>query len=149
MSDPFIPDDFEPPTSFAGPGFHLEPLGPVHNERDHEAWTSSMDHIHATPGDWGSWPRPMSLEENLRDMEMHAREFDDRTAFTYSVLDGEEVIGCLYIYPDRDGDSAAYVSSWVREDRSEMDVVVWQATNDWLREVWPFRHFRYASRRAG
>ena len=146
MTSKFIPDDFQAPNSFTGPGFTLEPLGPEHNERDYEAWTSSMDHIHATPGSWGSWPRPMTLEENMGDMEMHAREFVDGEAFTYSVLDGPDVIGCLYIYPDRDGESDAFVSSWVRESRAEMDIVVWRAVTEWLETSWPFQTFRYAAR---
>jgi hypothetical protein len=146
MSERLIPEDFNPPRSFEGPGFRLEPLGPQHNDRDHEAWSTSMAHIHATPGEWGNWPRPMSLEENMSDLEMHAREFETREAFTYSILDGDEVIGCLYIYPDVRGDRDAYVSSWVRETRGEMDAVVWRAVTDWLETDWPFRTFRYADR---
>jgi hypothetical protein len=141
-----VPTTSSPRVSFAGPGFRLEPLGPDHNQRDYEAWTSSMDHIHATPGDWSAWPHPMTLEDNLGDLDKHAREFSEREAFTYSILDGDEVIGCLYIYPDEDGYSDAYVSSWVTESHAEMDVVVWRAVTDWLRADWPFRHFRYADR---
>ena len=146
MTRSLVPDDFEPPRTFEGPGFHLQPLGPEHNDRDYEAWTSSMDHIHATPGEWGSWPEPMTLEENMADMEMHAQEFLDRKAFTYSVLDGDDVIGCLYIYPDKDGDADAYVSSWVRASRAEMDVVVWRSVKAWLESDWPIGSFRYAER---
>jgi len=146
MSEGLVPEDFNPPRSFEGPGFRLEPLGPQHNDRDHDAWSTSMDHIHATPGEWGRWPRPMSLDENMSDLEMHAREFEAREAFTYSILDGDEVIGCLYIYPDERGDSDAYVSSWVRETRADMDAVVWRAVTDWLETDWPFRAFRYADR---
>lgn len=105
-----------------------------------------MDHIRATPGDWGKWPQPMTLEENMADMEMHFREFTDREAFTYSILDGDEVIGCLYIYPDKGEETRAHVSSWVRESRAEMDVVVWSAVSDWLASEWPFDSFRYAPR---
>jgi hypothetical protein len=37
------------------------------------AWTASMDRIRATPGfPDGSWPREMSLSDNLRDLERHA-----------------------------------------------------------------------------
>ena len=63
MADRFVPDDFAVPTRFELPGFHLEPLGAEHNERDHAAWMSSVDHIRATPGfsDW-DWPEPMTLE---------------------------------------------------------------------------------------
>ena len=146
MTSPFIPDHFEPPKTFEGPGFHLEPLGPEHNTRDHDAWMSSIDHIRATPGEWGNWPRPMSLEENMADMEMHAGEFVERKSFTYSVLDGDEVIGCLYIYPDRTGQSDAHVSSWVRESRAEMDEVVWRSVSDWIESTWPMGSFRYAER---
>jgi hypothetical protein len=141
-----VGDGFEVPEAYAGSGFRLEPLGPEHNRRDYEAWTSSMEHIHSTPGQWGDWPRPMTLEENLADLEKHAREFRDREAFTYSILDGDEVIGCVYIYPDDEVGSDAYVSSWVRESRSEMDRVVWREVSDWLTDDWPFRRFRYAGR---
>lgn len=146
MADDFVPSDWDPPVSFTGPGFRLEPLGPGHNERDYEAWSSSMDHIHATPGEWGSWPRPMTLAENLADLERHAREFVDREGFTYSILDQDEVIGCLYIYPDEKGTTDAYVSSWVTERRAEMDAVVWEAVSGWITTDWPFDDFRYAAR---
>ncbi len=147
MPDPFVPASFVVPTAFEGPGFHLEPLGPVHNERDHVAWMSSIDHVRSTPGmdAWaGEWPEPMSLEENLEDLVEHFREFEAREAFAYSILDGDEVIGCLYINPsDRHG---VHVLSWVREDRAEMDPIVWRAVSDWLAAVWPFEAFFYAAR---
>lgn len=146
MSRSFIPDEFEPPVFFEGQGFRLEPLGPKHNDRDYEAWTSSIEHIRATPGEWGEWPHPMTLAKNMDDMRMHAREFTDREAFTYSILDGDDVIGCLYIYPDQKGESDAYVSSWVRRSRAEMDAVVWESVSSWLESDWPFSSFRYASR---
>lgn len=146
MPDTLVPADFDPPLTFEGPGFRLEPLGPEHNERDYEAWTSSMEHIRATPGAFATWPHEMTLEENLGDLVEHAREFVDRVGFTYSILEGDEVIGCLYIYPDRDGEFDAHARSWVRESRSEMDAVVWASVSDWLRRDWPFRDFRYAAR---
>ena len=45
----------------------------------------------------------MSLAENLADLEMHERDFENRAGFTYTVLDPEsgDVIGCVYIYPLR------------------------------------------------
>lgn len=142
----FVPSEFEPPNVLEGDGFRLEPLGPAHNDRDYQAWTSSMDHIRSTPGDMGDWPHPMTLEENLGDLERHARDFVDRTGFTYSVLDGDEVIGCIYIYPDKQGGTDAHVNSWVTASRAEMDVVVWEAVRHWLATEWPFDTFRYADR---
>lgn len=147
MSKKFVPDGFNVPTTFAGPGFHLEPLAPEHNERDHKAWMESLEHIRSTPGMEGrKWPVPMTLEQNMSDMEMHFREFQERGSFTYSILDEDTVIGCVYIYPDRDGEVDADVRSWVSADRAEMDKVVWSALSEWLRDSWPFASFRYATR---
>jgi hypothetical protein len=97
-----VPDDFEIPRRLETTSFVLEPLGPEHNERDHEAWTSSIDHIRATPGFAGrTWPHPMPLQQNLADLEAHRAEFEARTAFAYTVLD-----------PARRRSSAA--STWIR-----------------------------------
>ena len=86
--------------------FRLEPLGPQHNESDHAAWTSSIEHIRATPGyPDGRWPPAdgMTLEENLADLRRHAGDFTRGVGFTFTVLDPDDndVIGCVYIYPSR------------------------------------------------
>lgn len=147
MSDLFVPADFEPPRSFVGPGFRLEPLGPQHDERDHEAWMSSIDHIRSTPGfPHGDWPSPMTLERNLEDLVRHARDFETRAGFTYSILDGDDVIGCVYIYPSDDSNHDADVSSWVTASRADLDTVVWEAITTWLAAHWPFTNPQYAPR---
>jgi RimJ/RimL family protein N-acetyltransferase len=148
MAKPFVPDDFEAPAELALPGMRLEPLGPEHNERDHEAWSSSIDHIRATPGFRdSSWPRPMSLEENLGDLQRHAADFAARRGFTYSVLDADtdEVIGCVYIYPSKDEDHDARVESWVRATRAEFDTALVHAVSDGLDADWPFSRVDYRS----
>ena len=148
MADAFVPDDFEVPISFEGAGFRLEPLGPEHNERDHQAWMSSIDHIRSTPG-FGpprGWPQPMDLDANRSDLVSHATDFENRAGFTYSILGGHEVIGCVYIYPSKDPEYDAAVSSWVRESRSEMDVVVYRSLSAWLSDAWPFANPDYAKR---
>jgi len=102
----FVPPDFAVPQGLNADQFRLEPLGPQHNAADYAAWSTSMDHIRATPGFTGaSWPRPMTLAENLRDLERHANDFRERRGFTYTVLDTTtgDVIGCVYIYPPRAG----------------------------------------------
>lgn len=108
---------------------------------------SSLDHIRATPGldAWaGRWPVPMSLDDNLADLVRHREEFEAREAFAYSVLVGDEVIGCLYINPVEGG--GAHVLSWVRALRASMDVVVWKAVSEWLASDWPFARASYAAR---
>ena len=142
----FVPDDFQPPLGLVSERFVLEPLGPEHNEEDHEAWSSSMEHIRATPGfPDGSWPRPMTLEENRGDLERHARDFAARSGFTYTVLDAADgrVIGCVYIYPDKRGDDEAAVTSWVRASHAEADAALRELVSRWLREAWPFERVSY------
>ena len=158
MSDqPFVPADFAVPEGLTAKEFRLEPLGPQHNASDYAAWTASIGHIQATPGFAGkSWPHEMSLAENLSDLERHARDFAERRGFTYTVLGTGtgDVIGCVYIYPQRgdspDGTSPggqhADVSSWVRADRAELDPVLYHSVRAWLERDWPFRSIQYAPR---
>jgi hypothetical protein len=136
-----VSDDFEVPVRFETPSFVLEPLGPEHNERDHEAWSSSIEHIHGTPGFAGRrWPQPMSLEENLADLEAHRADFDARTGFAYTVLDPhtDDVIGCVYVDPDGARANGVTVRSWVRVTHAGLDTQLRDAVVDWLEREWPF-----------
>lgn len=66
--------------------------------------------------------------------------------FTYSVLDGgDEVIGCVYIYPSRSDAQVAQVSSWVRAGRAELDGPLHDAVAAWLSSAWPFQQVDYRS----
>jgi RimJ/RimL family protein N-acetyltransferase len=145
----FVPEDFAPPEGLDGPGFRLEPLGPEHNDRDYAAWTGSMAHIHATPG-WESskWPHSMTSDENLDDLRRHRRDYQGRTGFTYTVLEPgtDDVIGCVYIYPFKDGGPGAKVSSWVTKRRSELDGPLYTSVSAWLASDWPFERIEYAAR---
>jgi len=142
----FVAPDFEPPAALTVGDLRLEPLGPEHNERDHAAWMSSIEHIRSSPGfPDGRWPREMSLEENRADLERHARDFAARAGFTYTVLDaGDDVVGCLYVYPAKDGVHDAVVQSWVRQSIADRDAEVRRAIADWVTgDAWPFRHPLY------
>ena len=147
MAQSFVPDEFVVPQGLAGPGFRLEPLGPQHNESDHSAWTSSMDHIRSTPGfPDGRWPPVggLSLAENLQDLERHAGDFERHVGFTYTVLDdGDQVIGCVYIYPSRSDVRVAEVQSWVSANRAELDPLLHDTVANWLATEWPFAEVRY------
>ncbi|WP_030961856.1 hypothetical protein [Streptomyces sp. NRRL S-378] len=157
----FVPAGFTVPRTLVGDGFRLEPLGPEHNDRDLAAWTGSIAHIRATPGFVGrGWPpvEGMSAEANLADLARHAREFEERVAFAYSVLepadgDGDgasasagdgagngldDVIGCLYVHPARQAPDRIQVSSWVRADRAHLDAPLRDAVLTWLHAAWPF-----------
>jgi hypothetical protein len=147
VKDTFVPADFEAPLSHEWSRFRLEPLGPKHNDRDHGAWMSSVDHIRSTPGfdsPDDTWPVPMSLEQNMDDLVEHARDFEGRRGFTYSILDGEDVIGCVYIYPARQPGHDAEVRSWVRSSRAELDAAVRTELSAWIESAWPFSNAYYA-----
>jgi hypothetical protein len=138
-----VPVHFDPPTSLATDRFRLEPLGPQHNQADHDAWTSSIEHIRSTPGfTQSSWPPVdgMSLEENLGDLRRHADDFEARRGFTFTVLDpGDgDVIGCVYLYPSSSQEWDVTVRSWVRADRSDLDVPLADAVARWLATDWPW-----------
>jgi hypothetical protein len=143
-SDAFVPADFDPPTSLVADQFRLEPLGPQHNESDHAAWTSSIEHIRSTPGyPDGKWPplEGMTLERNLSDLRRHADDFAQRKGFTFTVLDprSDDVIGCVYVYPSSSEESDVTVQSWVRADRAELDAPLADAVADWLATDWPWK----------
>ncbi|MDR2986014.1 MAG: N-acetyltransferase [Nocardiopsaceae bacterium] len=156
-AESFVSPDFAVPDGLVTKNFRLEPLGPQHNEADYAAWTSSMDHIAATPGfPDGSWPHEMSVDENRRDLERHASDYAERRGFTYTVLsqDAGDVIGCVYIYPQRSQgpdrrlllQGHAKVSSWVRADLADLDPVLYEAVRAWLESDWPFTSIDYAPR---
>jgi hypothetical protein len=152
----FVPADFAAPDGLEAGTFRLEPLGPEHNDADYAAWTASIDHIRGTPGfaGWG-WPHEMSLQDNLRDLERHARDFAERRGFTYTVLSAASgaVIGCVYIYPPSDAgpggatdESQADVRSWVCADHAALDPVLYRTVAAWLERDWPFDSVRYEPR---
>ena len=149
MTSPLVPEGFTVPAGLRSELFVLEPLGVQHNVADHAAWTSSIEHIRATPGFAGrTWPAPMSLPENAADLIKHAQDFADRTGFTYTVLEpaSGDVIGCVYIYPPRRSGYDVDVRSWVRADHAGLDKPLHDLVCQWLAGTWPFQKPDYADR---
>jgi RimJ/RimL family protein N-acetyltransferase len=139
---PLVPPDFEVPSPPVHSAFGIEPLGPEHNAADLEAWTSSIDHIHATPGFHpDGWPeRPYTLDENMADLESHRQHHQQRIDFAWTVLDPVDpgtVIGCVYLKPDLTGVAEAEASSWVRADRAQLDRQLRDHLSPWFDSKWP------------
>jgi len=86
----------------------------------------------------------MTLKSNLTDLVRHPNDFEVRSGFTCSILDNENGIGCVYIYPSRAADAS--VSSWVRASRAQMDVVTWQAISTLPETDWPFTTIEHSAR---
>ena len=142
-SEAFVPAGFVPPTSLVTELFRLEPLGPQHNNADHAAWTSSIEHIRRTPGyPHGDWPpfNGMSLEANVSDLRRHAADFVAGKGFTFTVLDPgtATVLGCVYLYPTMSSQYDVTVRSWVRADKADLDTPLAEAVAEWLVAEWPW-----------
>jgi hypothetical protein len=122
--------------------FRFAVLGPDHNVADLDAWSSSIDYIHSTPGFRpDGWPqRRYSLEENLADLEQHRDHHERRLDFAWTVLDPERpdsVIGCVYLQPDPTSASEASARSWVRADRAHLDGELRDHLRPWFATAWP------------
>ena len=107
--------DFDPPAGLDTERMHLEVLRPEVAELDYRAFMSSVDHLQRTLH-WGSWPsEDMTVEDNAKDLVRHAREFEAREAYAYTVLapDGSECLGCLYMNPAEDDPRTVLVAYWV------------------------------------
>jgi hypothetical protein len=143
QSTPLVPDDFKVPAGLSSELFFLEPLDVRHNEADYAAWTSSVDHIKATPGFTGpTWlDTPMSLAQNAADIAVHVQDFADRTRFVYTVLApaSGEVIGAVYLDPPQSAGCDVDGRSWVRADRAKLDKSLHDLVRHWLPEAWPFQ----------
>jgi hypothetical protein len=145
-----VPDDFVLPHPLETATFRLEPLSVAHNESDHKAWTSSIEHIQSTPGFAGRpWPSGfVSSRQNEIALAAHQRDFQNRTGFTYTVLNPKtsEVIGCVYFYPPRAPEFDVDVRSWVRADLANLDGELYRLALRWLKESWPWTRPEYAQR---
>ena len=139
-----VPPDFPVPEPPSDARFRFAVLGPEHNAADLEAWASSIEHIHSTPGfQPGGWPqRRYTLEENRADLEKHRDHHKRRLDFAWTVLDPtrpDTVIGCVYLEPDPTGAAQAEARSWVRADRGHLDRELREHLRPWFATVWPIR----------
>lgn len=101
-----VPASFDPPRMQRLASFQLAVLGPAFAAQDHLAVRRSADRIRHVFGPADDWPDAnISWQENLADLVRHEREFDERIAFAYALLDlrGESYLGCLYLRPIKSG----------------------------------------------
>jgi len=144
--------DFDPPRELTTPRLRLEPLAPRHARLDYEAAMGSREHLHRTLN-WGSWPRAdMTVEDNRKDLERHAAEFEKREGYAYTVLapDGRRCLGCVYLNPPEElkqagGDPAhpaargATLAWWVIEAElpAGLDAHLVQTVLEWIERDFP------------
>lgn len=94
----FYPDNAAVPDELRTGDLLLRMLTPEHVQMDYEAVMESQEQLRTFEA--GSWPAPdFRLDQNLEDLERHAREHRERVGFTYTVMnpEGTRCEGCVYI----------------------------------------------------
>lgn len=146
---PFLPPAFAPPSRVETAEFVLVPLTPEHNERDYDAWATSVPELRGIFGPGASWPADVAgLDGNLRDLEKHFAAFG-KTEATYTVLSPDEsrCLGCVYFRRSRAKRFDCRVDYWVRaSDRERLEPILGEFIRRWLREAWPFRAIAFPGR---
>lgn len=150
---PFIPADFTPPELVETENFKLVPLGPDLVDLDYEAYMSSIEHLQETFTRSTRWPRAdISSEDAMQDMLNEQARFNNRESFAYAVLskDGEREMGCVYVRPiSKEGYGyEAEVALWVTKTDFDagFDEELYEWTQEWLKESWPFDDVAYPGR---
>lgn len=147
----FVPEDFKVPESASTKNLRLRPLRAADVDLDYQAVMSSTDHLHGTFGPDDKWPsKDLTRDEDLRALEKHEKEFKQRVAFTYTVLDHEEsqCLGCVYILPAHTEKYDAQVYLWVTAKvyQRGYDKELYNGVKKWLKKDWPFSRVAFPGR---
>jgi hypothetical protein len=149
-SRPLVPATFAVPQRLDGDGFILRTLTVNNVVKDYDAVMTSADRLVGMLSPTSSWPRGLTLEDDLIDLGWHQREFAMRHSFAYTVMspDEAECLGCCYIVPsDKAGyDAAAFY--WARTSviASGFEDRLGAAFRAWIAKDWPFGRVAYPGR---
>ncbi len=148
MSKKFVSDEFKVPSELKNKLFHIYPLRPGHCSLDYKAVMSSIQLLKGSFIYYPSWPEEsMTFEKDLSDLKYHEKEFNNRTSFTYTVLNVEEnkCLGCIYIYPSKSTNFDADVFMWVTQDAFDIGLyqILFDLVCNWIKNEWPFRKVNY------
>ena len=149
MQNNFVPQSFKVPDSLVTKKYRLEILTPTVAEIDYDAVMTSKVRLRTVFAKHTQWPKDtMSLEDNIKDLQLHEEEFNLRKAFAYTVLTStkEKCIGCVYIDPCKFIDFDCEVYLWVRDDSIALDNDLYSSIRDWLKECWPFKKIAFPGR---
>jgi hypothetical protein len=149
-SRPLVPSDFTVPQRLAGDGFVLRPLTVNDLIKDYDAVMTSAERLVGFMEPHSSWPRGLTLEEDLIDLGWHQREFTQRHSFAYTVMapDESECLGCCYILPSDKVGYDAMAFYWARTSAlaSGLEERLGAAFRAWVAKDWPFAHVAYPGR---
>ncbi len=144
-SRPLVPVTFAVPDRIDGDGFHLRMLT-VHDViKDFAAVMECADWLPGFMEPGSTWPRGLTIEENLIDLGWHQREFTQRHSFAYTVMNDDEsrCLGCSYLYPSDSSGYDAMAFYWARE--KALDERLGAAFRDNIKE-WPLKRIAFPGR---
>ena len=154
----YYPPERPIPPGTQTPLLVLEPLIPGHGELDYAAVIESREQLRLWSG--SSWPADdFTLQDNLKDLQWHWREHQERVAFTYTVLDPthEICLGCVYLRPLAElapfnptelanvSADETLVRFWIRtvKDQSDLERQLLSQLMRWLEDEWTFSRVLY------
>jgi len=144
--------------------FILRPIRAADAACDHAAVMETRQYLRAW--EQSAWPEEnFTVEANREDLVGLEQRHDVHRAFTYTVVDPEDVacLGCVYIFPtsatflatstvtplgdDEWADVDAVVYFWVRTSRmaTGMDARLLAALRKWMRDEWSFTRSVYVT----
>jgi hypothetical protein len=153
----FYPENRPVPTEWRTNDLWLRVLRPDVTELDYAALMESRERLRRWSN--SAWPADdFTLDGNREDLIGHEREWEDRDAFAYTVLnsDGTRCEGCVYIYPlgrwlehcgfERGEDSEQFdddtpaVTFWVRDSAlaAGLDRQLLEGLREWFKQDWPY-----------
>ena len=160
---PFTRQDRPAPRSFKTSRLLVRPLMASDAEADFAALMESREDVRRSSQ--SSWPADdFTIEQNRNDLARHQAEHEAGDAFTYTVMDPEEMscLGCIYMVPlpfhlmrvgaaDELVESAAWdaaaVYFWVRSPRlpSGLEAELLREIRDWMAREKAFSRVLYST----
>ncbi|MFT4819688.1 MAG: hypothetical protein ACI8PP_001822 [Candidatus Pseudothioglobus sp.] len=147
---PFAPASAIINAGFKTKNFKVRPLTVNDLVKDYDAVMSSVGHLNAVFDPNDTWPTAdLTLEQDLIDLGWHQKEFQNRSSFTYTVMNPDEstCLGCVYIYPSQKAHYDASVFLWIRQSHSALlDDQLLLDVKTWIDAHWWFTSVAYPGR---
>jgi hypothetical protein len=127
---PLLPDRLRPPDVWGGPGWSARPLRLSDAEADYEAVMASADRLKGCLDPDDPWPEGLTLYENRVDLGWHEREFTSGRSYTWTVVQGDRVVGAAYLCPSDRAGFQAMAFWWVRTGHEGLEAPLGAAFRD-------------------
>lgn len=148
----FWQSNWSPPEKVESSSLLVRPIRAADAERLFHSYMGSQNYLYSQLG-W-SWPsKKSSLEQNHSMVNLHLKQWQQQTAFTYVVIDRakEMIVGAIYFVPvpEHRGQSGviqnnkfnAEVTWWLTEPavNASLHNDLFQLLTNWLRSSWPWQ----------